>query len=79
MLLPMTAFASVFGMNLMDDFGSSSAALFWLTVIGSLLLGGVLSWFIARMPKQLRRESQLERLVDELRHQRDRSSGPDET
>lgn len=70
MLLPMTALTSIFGMNLIEHQGGSAGVMAASVVLFALLLGGLLSLFVARMPKQLRRESQLDehlgRLADEL-------------
>lgn len=70
MLLPMTALTSIFGMNLIDHQGSRAGLMAASVVLFALLLGGLLSLFVARMPKQLRRDSQLDehlgRLADEL-------------
>ena len=42
LFLPLTAFASVFGMNLPSGLESSSSALFWVVLFGGLTLGLVL-------------------------------------
>jgi hypothetical protein len=71
MLLPMTALASVFGMNLFSGVEEgASSLLFWAVVLLSVVTGGLLSFFIGRMPRQLRRESHLEALVAEYETRR---------
>lgn len=66
MLLPMTALASIFGMNLATGVEAGSPSLFWLVVALSIVMGAVLSFFIGRMPRQLRRESHLETWMQQV-------------
>jgi hypothetical protein len=67
MLLPMTALTSIFGMNLFNGVEEgASSALFWAVVMVSVLAGAALSFFIGRMPRQLRRESHLEALIEQV-------------
>ena len=67
MLLLMTAFASIFGMNLFSGVAADASSLaFWAVVLLSVLMGAILSFFVGRMPRQLRRESHLEALFAEI-------------